>query len=335
MRRLLALRSTQASVLRLTDAAGQTALSYAAEGGHVEAMRVLLDHPSADPATMLVVACNVGITALMHAAAGGHVGAMRVLLDHPSANPATMMMLTCNDIHHSLPCGGQTALSYAAAEGHVEAMRVLLDHPAADPAAMIAHTSANGSTAFARAAYSGHLDALRLLLDHPSADPAAMLAFDSAHFTGGYSAIVAATISACNCVSSASADSPPTRPFAPLLFLLRRVAADPQLCVAQDAHMTRVMEEMVEYDKSIYEDEENGEIFGSGLLLLGDDHPDDARDEAIRLLLELGAGGYDPSIPVIKRVIRELAQQARVPQLLNEAVLGVAIARQYDKPRGV
>ncbi|KAG1669572.1 hypothetical protein FOA52_006345 [Chlamydomonas sp. UWO 241] len=85
---------------------------------------------------------------------------------------------------------------------------------------------------------------------------------------------------------------------------------------------------MVEEDmEDVEEDEERA---GLGVLLLGDNHPDDARDEVIRLLLELGAGGYDASIPVVKRVMQELAQSARVPQLLNEAVVGVAIARRQQ-----
>jgi hypothetical protein len=65
--------------------------------------------------------------------------------------------------------------------------------------------------------------------------------------------------------------------------------------------------------------------------LLCDDQPDDARDECIRLVqepLEFGAEGFDMAddIPVVKRIIPECAAMARVPQLLNEAVLGVAIA---------
>ncbi|KAG1674692.1 hypothetical protein FOA52_007216 [Chlamydomonas sp. UWO 241] len=63
------------------------------------------------------------------------------------------------------------------------------------------------------------------------------------------------------------------------------------------------------------------------LALLNDDQPDDARDECIRLLLEHGACVVRPQSPVMSRIIRELAQSARVPQRLNEAVLGVAIAR--------
>jgi hypothetical protein len=92
--------------------------------------------------------------------------------------------------------------------------------------------------------------------------------------------------------------------------------------------MNQVMEAMC----SGQEDEEEERVN-----LFDDDQPDDTRDECIRLLLlelERGARAALPGSPVISRIIREYALMARVPQLLNEAVLGVAIARQQDqKPR--
>jgi hypothetical protein len=67
--------------------------------------------------------------------------------------------------------------------------------------------------------------------------------------------------------------------------------------------------------------------------MFGNDTPDDARDESVRLL-ERGAFVARPTSPVISRIIQECVQLARVPQLLNEAVVGVAVARQQDqKPR--
>jgi hypothetical protein len=98
---------------------------------------------------------------------------------------------------------------------------------------------------------------------------------------------------------------------APLLFLLRRVAVQPQPCDAQEAHMSRVMETLMEGPRS-------GALFD-------DDLPDDARDESLRLLLEFGARGFDFNRPCVLRIVRELAALARVPQLLNEAVVGVAV----------
>jgi hypothetical protein len=87
-------------VLAVTDEEGRAAdagadlgaeLLDAAEGGDVDAMRALLDHPSADPAAMMMHSDSDGGTALMYAALGGDVGAMRLLLDHPAADAAAMM----------------------------------------------------------------------------------------------------------------------------------------------------------------------------------------------------------------------------------------------------
>lgn len=75
--------------------------------------------------------------------------------------------------------------------------------------------------------------------------------------------------------------------------------------------------------EEVEEDEEQELHFHS---LFDDDQPNNAHDECIRLLLENGA---DAS-PVMKRIIREALQMVHVPQLLNEAVLGVALARGHQ-----
>jgi ankyrin repeat protein len=100
-------------LLVLTGARANSALKHAAAGGHVAAMRLLLDHPSADPAAMLMHADHMGYTALVDAAMGGHVGAMHLLLDHPSADAAAMMLLTSD---------GAIVLTRAAWTGKVDAM---------------------------------------------------------------------------------------------------------------------------------------------------------------------------------------------------------------------
>jgi hypothetical protein len=285
------------------DEDGDTALSLAAEQGDVYVLRLLLDHPCADPAAMMRTNSD-GSTALMWSASEGLLEAMRLLLDHPSADPAEMMMRARYD--------GCTALMFAASEGHVAAVRLLLDHPSADPAVMTMHANTNGDIALIAAAFNGHVDALRLLLDHPSADAAAMVAVRN---TEDGSALIAAA----GFAAGQPAD-PPTCPCTPLLFLLRRVAVESQPSDAHKAHMTKVMEVLCHGPRS-------NEMFGS-------DRPDDARDECICLLLERGARGYDSNSPVISRIIQECVQLARVPQLLNEAVVGVAIAREQDrKPR--
>ncbi|KAG1674921.1 hypothetical protein FOA52_014714 [Chlamydomonas sp. UWO 241] len=119
-------------------------LDWAALGGHVDAMRVLLNHSCADPAVMMMLKSNRGSTAFMYGAQDGHVNAMRVLLDHPLADPAAMMRHARRD--------GWNALMVAAQNGHVDAMRLLLDHPFANPATMTAARSTAGTSALVKAA---------------------------------------------------------------------------------------------------------------------------------------------------------------------------------------
>ncbi|KAG1677157.1 hypothetical protein FOA52_000963 [Chlamydomonas sp. UWO 241] len=272
-----------AELMAATDEEGSTGFMHAAWCGHVEAMRLLLGHPSANAPAMMMQAESGGSTALVLAAQYGHVDAMRLLLDHPSADASAMMM------HEDGT--GWTALMWVAQEGHVDAMRLLLDHPLTEPAAMMTHSAGDGTTALIAASRNGHVDAVRLLLDHPSAATSAMTAFSDA--------------------------LPPS--CAPLLFLLRRVAMQPQPCDAQEAHMSRVMVTLMAGPRS-------GALFD-------DNQPDDVRDECIRLLLEFGARGFDFNRPCVMRIVRELAALARVPQLLNKAVVGAALAQQQRLPR--
>jgi hypothetical protein len=192
-------------------------------------------------------------------------------------------------------------------------MRVLLEHPSADPAAMLAHTAGDGWIAYTMSALRGHVDAMRLLLDHPCADPAdAMLACTEY----GYSALKLAAAFASD--EEYDGREPglyyTERSFAPLLFLLRRITVQPQPCDAQRFHMNVVVERLM-----------RGEQAG---VLFDDSKPDDARDECVRLLIEFGADNYNPSRhPVFSRIIREALATARVPRLINEAVVGMAVAR--------
>jgi hypothetical protein len=269
---------------------GFTALMCAAVSGHVEAMRVLLDHPSADPAAMMMHTNSLGNTALLLAVQGGCVDVMRVLLDHPAADAAAMMMVA--DSQH-----GSTALMFAVQGGRMDAMRLLLDHPAADPAAMMRHTNSLGSTLLVMSAINGHVDAMRLLLDHPSADAAAMIAHRT---TNGISALISAAAFAASvpdaCMNAASAPAAQARSwdYAPLLLLLRRVAVEPHPSDAQQDHMTLVMEFM---------------CASPPRRLFDVDQPDAVREACVRLLLEHGARFDSPS-PVGLRIRRELASWA-------------------------
>ncbi|KAG1669303.1 hypothetical protein FOA52_014864 [Chlamydomonas sp. UWO 241] len=66
-------------------------------------------------------------------------------------------------------------------------------------------------------------------------------------------------------------------------------------------------------------------------ILKHDDKPCAVRDECFRALLARGATGYDPDSPVVSRIICEAIQFARVPRLINEAILGLAVARQQQE----
>jgi hypothetical protein len=277
-------RADPVVMMMYTDGGGVSVLMYAAHSG-ADTMRLLLDHPSADPAAMLAAADEQGGTTFLHAAQHGHTDVMRLILDHPSVDPAAMMVLTT-----SL---GWSPLILSAQNGKVDAMRLLLDHPCADPGAMMMHSNKLGATAIMRAAETGFADAVRVLLDHPSADPAAMVA---ARTSGGWSALMFAAGFAAG--QRDFGESPPCS-CAPLLLLLRRIAVVPKPSDAHQAHMTEVLEEFCHGPLS-------NEMFGS-------DQPDDARDECVRLILERGARVARADSPVVSRIIRELAQQPLMP----------------------
>jgi hypothetical protein len=103
------------AMLVAADESGKTAVMHAAGNGNVNVIRLLLDHPSADPAAMMMLTTSEGSTALMFAAWKGEATAMRLLLDHPSADPAAQMMAANSS--------GSTALMYASQNGNLEAMR--------------------------------------------------------------------------------------------------------------------------------------------------------------------------------------------------------------------
>jgi hypothetical protein len=233
------------------------------------------------------------------------VEAMRLLIDHPSADAAAMMMLTANN--------GSNALMAAAQEGRVEAMRLLIDHPSADAAGMMMHADSDGYTALAYAAQEGHAAAMRLLIDHPSADAAAMIMHADSY--GSTALSIAAGFAAGQ--PTVSPRAPPTRSCAPLLLLLRRVPVESQPNDAQQAHVSKVMEVLHGGPRSN--------------VMFGSDQPDDVRDECIHLLLERGASYPLTRSPVVSRIIKEYVQLARVPQLVNEAIVGVAFMLKQQK----
>ncbi|KAG1671876.1 hypothetical protein FOA52_003443 [Chlamydomonas sp. UWO 241] len=312
---------------------GNTALMCAAEDGHVEAMRVMLAHPGADAAGMLAQANEYEKTALMRASRNEHVACMSLLLDHPRADAAAML--------GHIEINGRNIFYEAASRGHAGAIGVCLAHPQFSAAAMLKNTTANRDS-FARAAMSGHAETVRLLLDHqPRAVTAVMLAREEGMgstilsyaasigrvavmrlildhlsaaeaasrmvFTDVFTMAAGFTVNAA--AGQAAADG--ARNFAPLLLLLRHLHEQAQPSDARQtaAAMSGAMETL------------------SPLLEL-DGEPCAARDCCVRLLLELGATGYDSSSLVTSRVIRErlaaLTTLLRTPRLINEYVVGMA-----------
>jgi ankyrin repeat protein len=120
----------------------QTALHWAAEGGHEAVVRLLVDR-GAD----VNVKDKLGLTALYWAAKGGHEAVVRLLVDRRAD-----VNLKDDD--------GPTALHQAAAGGHQAMVRLLVDR-GADVNAKDYH----GWTALYWAATQGHEVLVRLLID--------------------------------------------------------------------------------------------------------------------------------------------------------------------------
>ncbi|KAG1655174.1 hypothetical protein FOA52_005792 [Chlamydomonas sp. UWO 241] len=91
------------------------------------------------------------------------------------------------------------------------------------------------------------------------------------------------------------------------------------------------LSEAQDMDEDEVEEEQDEEQEHKQVTVFDDDQPDDARDECIRLLLEHGARGLNNNSTVMWRIIREYALMARVPQLINEAVVGLAISQQQQQ----
>ena len=121
---------------------GDTALIHAADKGHAEVVRALLDVDGID----VNYSNNAGSTALSLAADKGHVEVVRALL----AAGAT--------VNHASD-HGYTALSLAADKGHVEVVRALLA-----AGATVNHASDHGETALMLAAQNGHTEIVTALL---------------------------------------------------------------------------------------------------------------------------------------------------------------------------
>ena len=133
-----------ASVHAVQSSNGFTALMTAAQEGHLDIVRWLLDQGAeanyATPAT--------GQTALISACHQGHLEVARCLVESGGAR-----------VNAADPASGNTALAAASRSGHLGAVTYLLGR------------GANGATAaLCGACYEGHLEVLRALLERGGAE---------------------------------------------------------------------------------------------------------------------------------------------------------------------
>ena len=122
---------------------GSTPLHWASRRGRVEVVHILLKH-GADATAQ----DKNKSTPLHMASSGGHVDSVRVLLEHG-------VDATSQDKN------GWTPLHCASYEGHVEVTRDLLDH-GVDATVL----DKDGRTPLHRASFEGHLEVTRVFLEH-------------------------------------------------------------------------------------------------------------------------------------------------------------------------
>lgn len=126
------------------SSAGNTPLMYACSGGHEEIVKILLDHGA-----KIEDHNENGHTPLMEAASSGHVGIARILLERGAGINT-----------HSTEFK-ESALTLACYKGHLEMVQFLLDEGADHE-----HKTDEMHTALMEASMDGHVEVARLLLDH-------------------------------------------------------------------------------------------------------------------------------------------------------------------------
>ena len=129
----------------------RTALSYAAEKGHDEVVKLLLEKDDID----LNFEDISGRTALFYAARKGHDAVVKLLLEKNGTD------LNLKDI-----LSGQTVLSYAAENGHDTVVKLLLEKDGID----LNSKSTNSQTALSYAAWNGHNEVVKLLVKKDGID---------------------------------------------------------------------------------------------------------------------------------------------------------------------
>ncbi|KAF3318690.1 hypothetical protein TWF173_006705 [Orbilia oligospora] len=153
------------------DDRGRTPLSYAAEGGYADVVKLLLETGRVEPDPVLP---RAGRTPLSYAAAGGHLAVVQLLLDTGRVDPDSMYMASgASRVRTPLPYGSEdlyspipsitdrTPLSYAAENGHIDVVKFLLDREEVDSDSVAFST---GQTPLSYAANNGHQRVVELLL---------------------------------------------------------------------------------------------------------------------------------------------------------------------------
>ena len=125
---------------------GRTLLHYAAIGGHVEIVKLLLEDPRVDVRAV----DREKFSALQLAADLGHVEVVKLLLEDPRVDV------------RAVDKDGWSALHFAASSGHDEMVSLLLEDKADGNA-----KTKKGNTPLHLAASSNHHKVVRMLLDNP------------------------------------------------------------------------------------------------------------------------------------------------------------------------
>lgn len=133
--------------------AGKTALYWAVERGHGDVVGLLLDH-RADPN----VKSDAGLTPLIEAAKNGRLDIVKPLLAHSAEVDAREGDDILPGTLDTSDAAAMTALMFAAVGGHGDVVRALLD-----AGADVTIRNNNGQTALEEAQKSGHNDIVSLL----------------------------------------------------------------------------------------------------------------------------------------------------------------------------
>jgi len=134
--------------INAADRFGSTALTWAAERGHEEVVKMLLERKDIDPDPADTVA---GRTPLSWAAENGYVGVVKMLLERKDVNP--------NTIDNTY---GDTPLSLAASGGQTGVVKMLLERQDINPDQADTRT---GRTPLSWAADNGHAEIVKMLLE--------------------------------------------------------------------------------------------------------------------------------------------------------------------------